>query len=143
MTFRPGVANIVPSEGEMLLEFRDIDAAVMARAAERFRARVAETDRGPVRIEVEEIADLAPTALAPHLGAAIAEAAAARGETAVSLASGAGHDAMIVARYMPAAMMFIPSIGGVSHDIAENTSDDDIVFGCEVLADSVSRLREV
>jgi beta-ureidopropionase / N-carbamoyl-L-amino-acid hydrolase len=142
MTFRPGVANIVPSEGEMLLEFRDIDAVVMDRAAARFRARVAEADRGPVRIEIEEIADLAPTALAPRLGAAISAAAAARGETPVSLASGAGHDAMIVARYMPAAMMFIPSIGGVSHDITENTSDDDIVFGCEVLADAVSRLRE-
>jgi N-carbamoyl-L-amino-acid hydrolase len=141
MAFRPGVANIVPSEGEMLLEFRDIDAAVMDRAAARFRARVAEADRGPVRIEVEEIADLAPTALAPRLGAAIAAAAAARGETPVSLASGAGHDAMIVARHMPAAMMFIPSIGGVSHEITENTSDDDIVFGCEVLADAVSRLR--
>ena len=140
MTFRPGVANIVPGEGEMLLEFRDIDAAVMDRAAERFRERVAQAGRGSVRIEVEEIADLAPTSLAPHLGAAIAQAAAARGETPVSLASGAGHDAMIAARYMPAAMMFIPSIGGVSHDITENTSDDDIVFGCEVLADAVSRL---
>ena len=49
---------------------------------------------------------------------------------------------MIVARYMPAAMMFIPSIGGISHDITENTSDADIVFGCEVLADAVSQLRE-
>jgi N-carbamoyl-L-amino-acid hydrolase len=59
----------------------------------------------------------------------------------VSLPSGAGHDAMIVARYMPAAMMFIPSIGGISHDVTENTSDEDIVFGCEVLADAVSQLR--
>ena len=126
----------------MLLEFRDINAAVMDRAEERFRERVAEAGRGSVRIEVEVIADLAPTALSPHLGAAIAQAAAARGETPVSLASGAGHDAMIAARYMPAAMMFIPSIGGVSHDITENTSDDDIVFGCEVLADAVSTLRQ-
>jgi beta-ureidopropionase / N-carbamoyl-L-amino-acid hydrolase len=142
MIFRPGAANVVPSEGEMLLEFRDIDAAVMDRLAERFLARVAEADRGPVRIEVEATASLAPTALAPNLGAAIAQAAAARGETPVSLPSGAGHDAMVVARYMPAAMMFIPSIGGISHDITENTSDEDIVFGCEVLADAVSQLRE-
>ena len=40
---------------------------------------------------------------------------------------------------MPAAMMFIPSIGGISHDVTENTSDADIVFGCEVLASSDTR----
>jgi beta-ureidopropionase / N-carbamoyl-L-amino-acid hydrolase len=141
MIFRPGAANVVPSEGEMLLEFRDIDGAVMERLEERFLARVAEANRGPVKIEVEKTASLAPTALAPNLGAAIAAAATARGEKPVSLPSGAGHDAMVVARYMPAAMMFIPSIGGISHDVTENTSDADIVFGCEVLADAVSQLR--
>jgi N-carbamoyl-L-amino-acid hydrolase len=125
----------------MLLEFRDIDDALMDRLEERFLARVAEANRGPVKIEVEPTASLAPTALAENLGAAIAKAAAARGETPVSLPSGAGHDAMVVARYMPAGMMFIPSIGGISHDVTENTSDEDIVFGCEVLADAVSTLR--
>jgi beta-ureidopropionase / N-carbamoyl-L-amino-acid hydrolase len=141
MIFRPGAANVVPREGEMLLEFRDIDGAVMDRIEERFLARVAEANRGPVKIEIEKTASLAPTALAPNLGAAIAAAATARGEKPVSLPSGAGHDAMVVARYMPAAMMFIPSIGGISHDVTENTSDADIVFGCEVLADAVSQLR--
>jgi beta-ureidopropionase / N-carbamoyl-L-amino-acid hydrolase len=141
MIFRPGAANVVPSEGEMLLEFRDIDARVMDRLQEQFMARVKEANRGPVSIDVEPTAALAPTPLAENLGAAIAKAAAARGEKPVSLPSGAGHDAMIVARYVPAAMMFIPSIGGISHDVTENTSDEDIVFGCEVLADAVSELR--
>jgi N-carbamoyl-L-amino-acid hydrolase len=141
MILRPGAANVVPSEGEMLLEFRDIDARVMDRLQEQFMARVKEAKRGPVSIDVEPTAALAPTPLAENLGAAIAKAAAARGEKPVSLPSGAGHDAMIVARYVPAAMMFIPSIGGISHDVTENTSDEDIVFGCEVLADAVSDLR--
>jgi N-carbamoyl-L-amino-acid hydrolase len=141
MVFRPGAANVVPGEGEMLFEFRDLDGAVMDRLQERFVARVAEASRGPVKIEVEPTANLAPTPLAQDIGAAIAAAAIARGETPVALPSGAGHDAMVVARHMPAAMMFIPSIGGISHDITENTSDADIVFGCEVLADAVSRLR--
>jgi N-carbamoyl-L-amino-acid hydrolase len=141
MIFRPGAANVVPSEGEMLLEFRDIDGALMDRLEERFLARVAEANRGAVTIDIEPTARLAPTALADNLGAAIAEAAIARSETPVSLPSGAGHDAMVVARYMPAGMMFIPSIGGISHDVTENTADADIVFGCEVVADAVSRLR--
>jgi beta-ureidopropionase / N-carbamoyl-L-amino-acid hydrolase len=141
MIFRPGAANVVPGEGEMLLEFRDIDARVMDRLHEQFMSRVEEANRGPVGIDVEPTANLAPTPLAEHLCAAIAKAAAARGEKPVSLPSGAGHDAMIVARFVPAAMMFIPSIGGISHDVTENTSDEDIVFGCEVLAGAVSELR--
>jgi beta-ureidopropionase / N-carbamoyl-L-amino-acid hydrolase len=142
MIFRPGAANVVPSEGEMLLEFRDIDGDLMERLETQVHARIAEINRGPVAVEIERTACLAPTPLAETLGAAITRAAIARGEQPVSLPSGAGHDAMIVARHMPAAMMFIPSIGGISHDITENTSDADIIFGCEVLADAVSQLRE-
>ena len=44
--------------------------------------------------------------------------------------SGAGHDAQILARHMPAAMMFVPSIEGISHHWSEDTSDADIVLGC-------------
>jgi N-carbamoyl-L-amino-acid hydrolase len=141
MILRPGAATVVPSEGEMLLEFRDTDGDLMERLEAQVRTRIAETNRGPVSVEIERTACLAPTPLTETLGAAIAKAAIGRGEQPVSLPSGAGHDAMIVARYMPAAMMFIPSIGGISHDITENTSDADIVFGCEVLADAVSQLR--
>jgi beta-ureidopropionase / N-carbamoyl-L-amino-acid hydrolase len=143
MIFRPGAANVVPSEGEMLLEFRDIDGDLLERLETQVHARIAEINRGPVAVEIERTACLTPTPLTETLGAAVAKAAIARGEQPVSLPSGAGHDAMIVARYMPATMMFIPSIGGISHDVTENTSDADIVFGCEVLADAVSQLRDV
>jgi beta-ureidopropionase / N-carbamoyl-L-amino-acid hydrolase len=143
---------VVPGEAEMLCEFRDIDAAIMDRLENRFLALVEEARRGaaggpgtppggPVEIAVECIARMQPTPLAADLGDAIAAAAAARGEEPLRLASGAGHDAMVAARVMPAAMMFVPSIGGISHDIRENTSEADIVFGCEVLADAVAQLR--
>jgi len=64
-----------------------------------------------------------------------------RGEVPVYMPSGAGHDAMVMGRFMPAAMLFVPSIGGRSHDITEDTAEADIVFGCEVLADAVDRIR--
>jgi len=140
MIFRPGASNVVPGEAEMLLEFRDIKTEVMDRLEARFRALVADAKRG-VAINVETIAYIPPTVMAENLGVTIAAAASARGETPVYLPSGAGHDAMVVARFMPAAMMFIPSIGGISHDVRENTSDADIIFGCEVLADAVAQLR--
>ena len=51
--------------------------------------------------------------------------------------SGAGHDAQWLARKLPAAMMFVPSIGGISHHWTENTSDEDIVLGAQVFADAI------
>ena len=57
--------------------------------------------------------------------------------------SGASHDAQLIARHIPACMLFVPSIGGVSHDFIEDTAEDDIVLGCEVaLAAAVAILRE-
>ena len=54
--------------------------------------------------------------------------------------SGAGHDAQVMATLMPAGMLFVPSIGGISHHWTENTSDDDIVLGAQVYADAVAAM---
>jgi N-carbamoyl-L-amino-acid hydrolase len=54
--------------------------------------------------------------------------------------SGAFHDAGIVSERLPAAMLFIPSIGGISHDFAEDSRDDDIVLGCQVVADAAASI---
>lgn len=140
MIFRPGAPNVVPGEAEMLLEFRDIKVEVMDRLETCFRSLVANCN-GSSMMNVETIAHIPPIAMTENLGASIAAAASARGQVPVCLPSGAGHDAMVAARFMPAAMMFIPSIAGISHDVRENTSDADIIFGCEVLADAVAQLR--
>ena len=139
--FFPGAANVVPGEGEMLVEFRGIDSTGMDRFEERLIALIDAARGGRVGLDVETIARLAPTTMAEPLRAAIAAACAARGAVPAHLASGAGHDAMVAARCVPAAMMFVPSIGGISHDVGENTSDADIMFGCEVLAEAVAHLR--
>jgi N-carbamoyl-L-amino-acid hydrolase len=52
--------------------------------------------------------------------------------------SGAGHDAQWLARKLPAAMMFVPSIGGISHHWSENTADDDLVLGAQVFTDGIA-----
>jgi N-carbamoyl-L-amino-acid hydrolase len=54
--------------------------------------------------------------------------------------SGAGHDAQQLARVMPAAMLFVPSIGGISHHWSEDTAEDDIALGCQVLAGAAADL---
>jgi N-carbamoyl-L-amino-acid hydrolase len=58
----------------------------------------------------------------------------------VRMPSAAGHDAQVLATIMPAAMLFVPSIGGVSHHWTENTDDADIVTGAEVFVETCRRL---
>jgi N-carbamoyl-L-amino-acid hydrolase len=55
----------------------------------------------------------------------------------IRMPSGAGHDAQWLARKLPAAMLFVPSIGGISHHWTENTSDADIVLGAQVFTDAI------
>jgi N-carbamoyl-L-amino-acid hydrolase len=141
IALRPGAANVVPSEGEMTLEFRDTDTSVLDRLEQNVLAWIAQARGGPVTIHAEPTARIAPTHMAEGLAAAIAAAANERGEEPVFMPSGAGHDAMVLGRFVPAAMMFVPSIGGRSHDIAEDTTEADITFGCEVLAAAVAKLR--
>jgi N-carbamoyl-L-amino-acid hydrolase len=140
MTFHPGAANVVPAAADMLLEFRDARAATLDALEARLRERVSAPPHRSVTLEAEATARIAPVAMASELTQTIAAAAAAAGEQILSMPSGAGHDAMVLGRFIPAAMMFIPSIGGRSHDVSENTSDTDIVRGCEVLAAAVAEL---
>jgi N-carbamoyl-L-amino-acid hydrolase len=84
--------------------------------------------------------ELAAAAMDERLGSMIVAAAEALGSPSIRMPSGAGHDAMIPARYLPTAMLFVPSIGGRSHDVAENTTEADIVLGAEVLTAVVERL---
>jgi beta-ureidopropionase / N-carbamoyl-L-amino-acid hydrolase len=62
------------------------------------------------------------------------------GGKSVRMPSGAGHDAQVLAPIMPAAMLFVPSIGGISHHWTENTSDEDIVTGAQVFASACAAL---
>jgi N-carbamoyl-L-amino-acid hydrolase len=82
-----------------------------------------------------------PAAMAEMFQSAIEKAADALAPGChTRMPSGAGHDAQILAEVMPSGMMFVPSIGGISHHWSENTSDEDIVFGARVYADAVGRL---
>jgi len=123
-----------------MVEFRDMDPALLERMLVSLRELAARAGSGPVAVEVEETARIEPAPMDAKLGALIAEASRQHGEEPLSLPSGAGHDAMVISRALPSAMLFIPSIGGRSHDIAEDTSEEDIVLGCRVLAATVEKL---
>ncbi len=141
ITLEPGAPSIIPGRGEMLFQFRDADPAVLDRLDGELRRLVEEANRdGRCPIEVEVLGQSRPAVMDEGLQAALEAAGEVHAPGKVlRMPSGAGHDAQYLARVMPAAMMFVPSIGGISHHWTENTSDEDLVLGAQVYCDAVER----
>ena len=91
---------------------------------------------------IEPVGRVAPAPTAESVRAALTGAAADLGLTTMELASGAGHDAQSLAAITPSGMVFVPSIGGISHDPAEETAWQDCVNGANVLLNAAVRLAE-
>jgi N-carbamoyl-L-amino-acid hydrolase len=143
VTVRPGATNVVPAEAELSVEFRDQSPAVLARMEAAFHAAVQAAQATlNVAVSSSPTAALAPIAMDAQLIDLIAEAAVESGASHVRMPSGAGHDAMLLARKIPAAMMFVPSIDGRSHDITENTDEADLRRGVRVFAAAAGKTLE-
>ena len=138
--FEPGEPSIVPGRAHALLQFRDADPAVLERFEAVLFELVAEADRaGPCRVTVKNSRRSPPAPMDARFQQAIETSAARHAPgLALRMPSSAVHDAQIVAQVIPAAMMFVPSIGGISHHWDENTSDEDIVLGAQVFADAIA-----
>jgi N-carbamoyl-L-amino-acid hydrolase len=99
------------------------------------------TAGGRCGVTVERLRTGAPAMMDQAFQDAIEAASAVfAGGRSLRMPSGAGHDAQILATVMPAGMLFVPSIGGVSHHWSENTSDADIVTGAQVFVDACRRI---
>lgn len=135
----PNQPSIVPGRADALFQFRDTDVAVLDRLEAALEGLVTDANKGPCRISLEDRSRTVPALMDDGFQAALDQAAAARCPGLHQrMPSGAGHDAQILSTRMQAAMLFVPSIGGISHHWSENTSDDDIVLGCQVLADAAA-----
>jgi N-carbamoyl-L-amino-acid hydrolase len=142
ITLDPGAPSIIPGRAEMLFQMRDDDPAVIARLEDLLQSMAAEVNaQGPCSVEVERIRTGAPATMNAGFQQAI-EAASLdfAGGKSIRMPSAAGHDAQILATIMPAGMMFVPSIGGISHHWSENTDDADIVTGAHVYVETCRRL---
>lgn len=138
----PGAPSIIPGFAEMILQMRDPENEVLDRLEASLTKMVEEANaKGPCRVRMEQVRRTEPAAMAPHF---IDEVRAAAEDAVpgrhIDIPSTAGHDAMIFSRHMPSGMLFVPSIGGISHHWTENTSDPDIVMGARVYLDTVVRL---
>jgi allantoate deiminase len=138
LTVAPGGFNVIPGTAEFTIDARAGDADAFARAEKFVREtleRVAAEEQ--LELEVTETHRKRPTPLDPELQEVLTRAAAAEGAIARSMPSGAGHDAMVLAKQVPAAMLFVPSRAGISHSPDEYTSPEQCELGARVLAQAV------
>jgi N-carbamoyl-L-amino-acid hydrolase len=142
ITLDPGAPSIIPGLAEMLFQMRDDDVSVIGRLEDLLRSMAADvTAQGRCSAAVERLRSGSPAMMDATFQHAIEAASTVfAGGRSVRMPSGAGHDAQVLATLMPAGMMFVPSIGGISHHWSENTDDADIVTGARVFVEACRRL---
>jgi beta-ureidopropionase / N-carbamoyl-L-amino-acid hydrolase len=138
----PGAPSIIPGRAEMLFQIRDDNPEVIENLERLLRDSAAEVAaRSRCSVEVTRLRSGVPALMDAGFQDAIEKASAVvAGGRSTRMPSGAGHDAQILATIMPAGMLFVPSIGGISHHWSENTEDADIITGVEVFVETCRRL---
>jgi beta-ureidopropionase / N-carbamoyl-L-amino-acid hydrolase len=142
MLLEPNAPSVVPGRAEMQVQFRDTDPAQLDQFEENLYRLAAAADReGPCHCEVAPIGHSAPRPMDRGFQALIEAAAEDHASGAhMRMPSAAGHDAAVLSERMAAGMMFIPSLGGISHHWAEDTKEADIVLGAQIFADAALRI---
>lgn len=143
VALHPDAHSIVPGKCVFSMQWRDMDADRLARMEAIIRDTAVEVaDEMAMELSYSPMLGLEPVAMDQHqqeaLRAAAQDVAPGRWR---SMQSGALHDGSNVSVLMPAAMLFVPSINGISHAFEEDTDEGDLVTGLRVLAGAVGRLR--
>jgi hydantoinase/carbamoylase family amidase len=133
LTLRPGIPTAVAGEAELLVDLRNPDPSSLATMlAEALASAEVEAEKRRCKFASELVWQIEPIPFDEELVSLAQDAVAEAGGRTEPLTSGALHDAAEVARVLPAAMVFVPSLGGISHAKEEDTSESDLVAGIEV-----------
>lgn len=137
----PGAPNVIPGKVVLSLELRDLDAVKILTLYRQIRAesdQIAKTNK--VTFDFKEINTNIPAPTNPVIRRLIDQSAKELGLTTKVMPSGAGHDAQDMARLGPVGMIFIPSVGGISHSPKEFSRPKDIENGANVLLGTLMKL---
>lgn len=144
MSFEPNAINVIPSRAIFTVDLRDPDEQRLQAEEAALAAYLSELAAAEdVTISAERLARFEPVTFDRRIVELVEDAARNRGLASKRMTSGAGHDAQMMARIAPSAMIFVPSIGGISHNPREHTLDADLVAGANILLDVVTRLATV
>ena len=139
----PRSIAIIPGVAEMTLDVRSVDARAIDEVVEEIRREAINiAERRGLEVDFEPTWGTPPARLDQEISAVIVQACEDVGVTWKELASGAGHDSMMLARRFPAGMVFVPSVGGISHAPDEFTPIEDLTAGAMVLCRSIAHLAE-
>jgi beta-ureidopropionase / N-carbamoyl-L-amino-acid hydrolase len=139
----PGLVNVVAANATLTVDLRNTDELVLQQVEARLAGYLDElaTAEG-VGITRRRLARFEPVSFDPRIIDLVEAAAASFGYQARRLPAGAGHDAQMLARVCPAGMIFVPSIGGISHSPAERTKPEHLAAGADILLHMLVRLSE-
>ncbi len=130
----PGIINVIPGGARMTVDLRNSDATGLGQAEAMLSAFLTELAAAEgVEIQTDRLARFDPVRFDETIALKIEQAAAALELSCQPMTSGAGHDAQMMARVCPTAMIFVPSIKGISHNPAEATAPADLEAGANVL----------
>ena len=135
---KPNSRNVVPGEVFFTVDLRHPDEAVLDKMEKAFRAALPKiAAEAKVTFEEKRIWNSPAVKFAPELVKCVAQGAAQAGFTSREMASGAGHDAAYIARVAPTTMIFVPCLGGISHNEAESTTQEECAAGAQVLLNAL------
>lgn len=130
----PNLVNVVPARATLTLDVRNTDSDTLRRAEAEIAGRIEQLRASEgVTISVRPLARFEPVVFDEAVVGMVEDTAARHGLSCMRMPSGAGHDAQMLARVCPAAMVFVPSHRGISHNPAEHTDAHQLVAGCDVL----------
>ena len=135
----PGSINTIANRVLFTIDLRHPDEAVLEQLETAFQS-IVETGAGKCRCDMRNLMRRAPTVFDPQVLAVLDAAVRECGVPSSRLGSGAFHDAMYLADVCPTAMLFVPSLGGISHNPAEDTAEADLVHGARALAGALTAL---
>lgn len=141
----PNSRNTIPGEVFFTVDFRHPEDAVLTAMDRELREACdrAAAASGGLAVAVEEFWHFPPTPFDPALVDAVRRAAAVQGLSCQDIISGAGHDAVYMARVAPAAMVFVPCKDGISHNEIEDARPEELAAGCAVLLNAMLDVADV
>jgi beta-ureidopropionase / N-carbamoyl-L-amino-acid hydrolase len=130
----PNSRNTIPGRVFFTVDFRHPDDARLTSMDQALKAACAQIAQAAgLNVEVKDFWYFPPTPFAPHLVERVRGGAEAFGYDSMNIVSGAGHDAVYMARVCPSAMIFVPCADGISHNEIEDANPSDLAAGCNVL----------
>ena len=140
----PNLINVIPAKAVLTLDVRNTDEETLSKAEREISDFILSLSRSEgVEISTRSLARFEPVIFNPEVIDIVEKVATSKTPSVCRMPSGAGHDAQMLARVCPSAMIFVPSVEGISHNPAEFTDPEDLVMGTNILLQVLIELSNI